>query len=71
MPASTDEELVTYDRTVATAQKAASASLCLVAAGMAVLTAVHAIWVFTGVFLVGLAMAVQSYRVVEDQSPAF
>ena len=70
MPSSQDEELVTFDRNVADVQKVASAALCLVALGMVVYTAINGIWLLTATFFVGLALAVQSYRVARENGPS-
>jgi len=63
---SDDSEFVTVDRTVSRVQKLGSVSLCLIAGGLSVYMAVNEIWSVTVLFLLGLALAVQSYRVVED-----
>ena len=70
MPPATDEELTTFDRTVADLQRIASALLCLVAIGMAGYTAVRGLWAFAALFVLGLALAVKSYVVAAENAVA-
>lgn len=56
------------NRTVASVQKAASVTLCLLALVSSAYTALNEVWPLAGLFLIGLALAVQSYGVVEEGS---
>ncbi|WP_324665266.1 hypothetical protein [Haloarcula sediminis] len=67
MTASTDSEYLTADRTGSKMQKLWSVSLCLVAGGLSVYTAVNGVWTVSALFALGLALATQSYRAVEDE----
>lgn len=67
MTASTDSEYLTGNRTASRVQRLWSVSLCLVAGGLSVYTAVHEVWVVSALFLLGLALATQSYRAIEDE----
>ena len=53
------------NRTVASVQKAASMALCLLALVSSAYAVLNEVWPLAGLFLVGLALAVQSYRAVE------
>jgi len=53
------------NRTVASVQKAASVALCPLAPVSSAYAALNEVWPLAGLFLVGLALAVQSYRAVE------
>ncbi|MBX0287748.1 hypothetical protein [Haloarcula salinisoli] len=66
MTSTDDSELVNVNRPVASVQKLASAALCLVAVGLSVYAAVNDVWSFAAIFALGLALAVQSYRAVDD-----
>ncbi|MDS0259825.1 hypothetical protein NDI56_10520 [Haloarcula sp. S1CR25-12] len=66
MTVSDDSEFMTVDRTVGRVQKLGSVSLCLIAGGLSAYTAVNGVWSVTALFLLGLALAAQSYRMVED-----
>jgi len=61
-----DSELVTVNRSVASVQRLASVALCLVALGSSGYAALNGVWAVSALFLVGLALALQSYRAVED-----
>ena len=51
---------------MASVQKLASVALCLVALGSSGYAALNEVWAVSALFLVGLALALQSYRAVED-----
>jgi len=61
-----DSELVTVNRPVASVQRLASAALCLVAVGLGVFATVSDVWSVAAICALGLALAVQSYRAIED-----
>lgn len=58
---------MTGSRTASKVQRLWSVSLCLVAGGLSVYTAVHEVWAVSALFFLGLVLATQSYRAVEDK----
>ncbi|MDS0282219.1 hypothetical protein [Haloarcula onubensis] len=69
MTSTDDSEFVPVNRSVASVQKLASVALCLVAVGLSAYAALNEVWSFSALFLLGLALAVQSYRAVDDPTP--
>jgi len=61
-----DDAFQTANRPVASVQKLASATLCLVALASSVYAALNGVWAVAALFLLGLALALQSYRAVEN-----
>jgi len=59
-----DESDLMVNRRADSVQKLASVALCLIAGGLSVYMALNQVWSVATLFLLGLALAAQSYRAV-------